>query len=616
MSKMLITDLYMLTMGQGFFDAGKKDEIGYFELFFRKLPKDMGYAVASGLRNVIKFVKDFGFTKSDIEYLRSLNKFSDEYLKYLQNMKFECDILAVPEGSVVFAYQPILQVRGPIIQAQLFEAVFLMYVNHASTVASRAARMVYAASGHDVIEQGPRSKHGESAAVEATVDAFIGGCAGTSCVESGRVYGLPLYGTMAHSFVKSFDSEAKAFEAYFNSFPDSAVFLLDNYNTLESGVPNAIKAAHGKKLFGVRLDSGDFENLSKQVRIKLDEAGMIDTRILASGSLDEYKIERIVSNGAPIDIFGVGEYMTGGSSFGLGMVYKLCAIERDGQIFPKMKISENNEKSSLPGVKRIYRLSDKDIIALDDEEVQGELLGAQIFKNGKLVYNQPTVFESRDYCTAQKEKLDRKFKMINDPSVYPVELSNKLIVLKEAIMKKEVLVVIDMVNGFVKFGALHSPIVDEITPYVVRLVKDFKSHGKQVIAFCDCHELNDPEFALFPPHCIKGTPEAELIPEIAVFEKDMTVFYKCVTDGMAMEGIRNFFTQNTFDSVTVVGCCTDICVQQFAIGLGKLYNSLGRKTEIIVPESAVATFDAPGHNAEKEHKKALSVMEKAGVKII
>lgn len=616
MDKMLLTDLYMLTMGQGYFDAGKKDDIGHFELFFRKLPKDMGYAVASGLRNVIQFVKDFGFTKENIAYLKSLNIFSDSFLRYLRNMKFECDIWAVPEGTVVFAYQPILQVRGPIIQAQLFEAVFLMYMNHASTVASRASRIVHAARGRAVIEQGPRSKHGETAAVEATVDAYIGGCAGTSCVEAGRIYGLPLYGTMAHSFVKSFDSETDAFEAYMKSFPDSAVFLLDSISTLESGITNAIKVAQAKKLFAVRLDSGDFESLSKHVRAKLDAAGMNNTKIIASGSLDEYKIEKLVMNKAAIDTFGVGEYMTGGSSFGLGMVYKLCAIERDGKIIPKMKISENNEKMSLPGIKRVYRQADKDVIALEGEKVKGELLGRQIFEKGRLVYTIPTILHSQEYCAAQKAKLGEKYKLVTDPSIYPVELSDGLVGLRNSIMKKDILVVIDMVNGFVKFGALHSPLVDKITANVVACIKDFKSRGKQIVAFRDCHAKDDIEFKSFPPHCIKGTSEADLIPEIAIYERDMTVFDKCFTDGLAMKEIKNFFILNKFDTITVVGCCTDICVQQFAIGLRESYDKIGRKTEIIVMKSAVATFDAAGHNAKEEHEKALTLMRGAGVKII
>ena len=613
---MLLTDLYMLAMGQGYFDAGKQDDVACFELFFRKLPKDMGYAVASGLRNVIKFVQDFGFSKDDIEYLRSLGKFSDGYLKYLRNMKFECDIWAVPDGTVIFPNQPLLQVKGPIIQAQLFEAVFLMYINHASTVASRASRIVCVADGRDVIEQGPRSKHGESAAVEATVDAFIAGCAGTSCVKAGAMYGLPLYGTMAHSFITSFDCEEQAFEAYTKSFPDTAVLLLDTYNTLESGVPNAIKVSRGKKLFGVRLDSGDFGMLSKQVRTKLDASGMKGTKILVSGSLDEFKIQKLLASNAPIDIFGVGEYMTGGNSFGLGMVYKLCAIERGGVSFPKMKISENGEKSSLPGVKRVYRQSGKDIIALEGEAVEGELLGVEIFKGGRLVYKQPSIRESREYCKLQKARFGEEYKKISDPSVYSVELSGGLIKLREAIMKNEVLVVIDMVNGFVRIGALHSPLVDKITPNIVEYIKDFKSRGKPIVAFRDCHDENDPEFEVFPPHCIKGTAEAEFISEIAEFEKDMTVFDKCVTDGMAMDDIRKYFTDNLFDSVTVVGCCTDICIQQFTVGLKKLYNELKRDTEIIVPAIAVATFDAPGHSAEEEHKKALAVMQGAGIKVI
>lgn len=619
MSKMLITDLYMLTMGQGYFDAGKQNDIGHFELFFRKMPKNAEYAIASGLRNVIKYIESFGFSDDDIKYLRSLGCFSEGYLAYLFSMKFECDIWAVPEGTVVFANQPILQVRGPIIQAQLFEAAFLMYVNHSSTVATRAARICDAAHGRNVTEQGPRSKQGESAAIEGAADAFIGGCTGTSCVEAGRQYGIPLYGTMAHSFVTSFPTERQAFEQYMKSFPEAAVFLVDTYDTVKSGMPNAIKVAQSqnRKLISIRLDSGDFENLSIKARAMLDAVGMKDTKIIASGSLDEEKIEKLILAGAPIDTFGVGENMTGTNGFGLGMVYKLCAIERDGRVYPKFKVSEGGEKSSLPGIKRIYRTKDKDYVTITcegaggaadkQETIKGEVLGIQIFKNGKLLIKPPSIFQTRDYCTAQKAKYGR---------ARNVELSDALMKLRSSIMKKEVLVIIDMVNGFVKHGALHSPLIDKITPRIIELIKDFEARGKSIIAFRDCHEENDIEFKAFPPHCIRGTSEVDLVHEIAVFEKSIQqVFDKNVFDGLAMEQIRDYFGHNSFDSVTLVGCCTDICVQQFALSLKKFYDKKGLGTTVCVVANAVATFDAPGHDAEKEHEKALAVMQRAGILI-
>ncbi|MBQ3923967.1 MAG: nicotinate phosphoribosyltransferase, partial [Firmicutes bacterium] len=373
----MITDFYEITMANGYFENGMQDDIAYFDMFFRKVPDNGGYAVMAGLEQVIDYLSNLKFTEEDIEYLRSKNCFDERYLDYLANFKFECDVWAIPEGTPIFPGEPILTVRGPVVQAQFVETMILLTINHQSLIATKASRIARAAEGRAIMEFGTRRAHGESAAVYGARAAYIGGCAGTACVLADRDLGVPALGTMAHSWVQMFDSEYEAFKAFVEVYPENATLLVDTYNVLKSGVPAAIKVFKEldppKK--GIRIDSGDITYLTKQARAMLDEAGLEDCKIVISNSLDEHIIRDVIHEGARIDSFGVGERLiTASSAPVFGGVYKLAALEKDGKIIPKIKVSENIEKITNPGFKTLYRMYDKDtdrviadLITLDEE---------------------------------------------------------------------------------------------------------------------------------------------------------------------------------------------------------------------------------------------------------
>lgn len=458
-------------MGNGYLLSGKKDMQACFDLYFRKVPDNGGFAIAAGLSEMIEFLEQLHFGKEDIEYLRSKNQFSEEFLQYLADFKFECDVYAVPEGTPIFPNEPLVTVKGPAIQAQLLETMLLLTINHQSLIATKANRIVRAAQGRPVFEFGSRRAQGSNAAILGARAAFVGGCAGTACACCEQLYGIPAVGTMAHSWIQMYDSELEAFEAYARYYPDNCILLVDTYNVIKSGIPNAIKAYEnvlkplGKRLKGIRIDSGDITYLTKKVRKMLDAAGLTDCTIFISNSLDEYIIRDILLQGASIDSFGVGERLiTSKSEPVFGGVYKLVATEKDGKYVPKIKLSENVEKITTPGYKKVYRLFSNetgnmvaDLIALYDEEFdftkpitlfdpvytwkkktfenyRVEEILKPIYEKGKLVYKTPTVMESKKYCAEQVGRLWDEVKRFENPQTYYVDLSQKLWDVKHSLL--------------------------------------------------------------------------------------------------------------------------------------------------------------------------------------
>ena len=468
----MLCDFYELTMGNGYYKDGMQDTITYFDIFYRDVPDKGGFAIAAGLEQIIDYVQDLHFDDDDIEYLRSRGMFDEGFLDSLRDFRFTGDIWAVPEGTPIFPGEPILTVRAPAVQAQLLETYMLLEINHQSLIATKANRICRAADGRAVLEFGSRRAQGIAGAVTGARAAFIGGCAGTACTVSDRIYGVPAAGTMAHSWVQMFPSEYEAFVSYCRTYPNGATLLVDTYDTLRSGVPNAIRAFNevlkplGITKCGIRLDSGDMAYLTKKARKMLDEAGWTECKITVSNSLDENIITEILSQGARIDSFGVGERLiTSKSSPVFGGVYKLCAIEdKDGNLIPKIKISENVGKITNPGFKKVYRLysrktgmAEADYITLHDETVDDtkplelcdpvarwktklmvdfeahELL-VPIFKNGELVYDCPALIDVKRNCAYQVSTLWQEVKRFSNPHGYYVDLSPKLMELKDAML--------------------------------------------------------------------------------------------------------------------------------------------------------------------------------------
>lgn len=464
----MLCDFYELTMGNGYFESGLQDRICYFDVFFRKCPDDGGFAIAAGLEQIIDYIQDLHFDAEDIAYLRGRNLFSPEFLEYLSRFRFTGDIWAVPEGTPIFPQEPILTVRAPAIEAQLVETFLLLAVNHQSLIATKANRIVRAARGRTVLEFGSRRAQGSSGAIDGARAAFIGGCKGTACTISDQLYGVPAGGTMAHAWVQTFDTQYDAFRAYCEIYPDNPVLLVDTYNTLKSGVPDAIRAFNdvlkprGLTKCGIRLDSGDMAYLTRQARQMLDEAGWTECKITVSNSLDEIIIQDLLIQGAQIDAFGVGERLiTARSEPVFGGVYKLVAYEDDeGNVVPKIKLSENVSKITTPQYKRVYRLFGNetgkaigDWLCTYDEDVKsncnpdGSLtifdpdatwkkktinnftakeLQKPIFVGGRLVYDMPSLEEIQQYCADQMETMWDEVKRFDNPHNYYVDLSQKL----------------------------------------------------------------------------------------------------------------------------------------------------------------------------------------------
>ena len=460
----MLCDFYELTMGNGYLEAGMKDRITYFDIFFRDVPDHGGYAICAGLERIIAYIQDLHFSEEDIEYLRSKDLFSERFLDYLRDFKFTGDVWAIPEGTPIFPREPIITVRAPAIQAQLVETFLLLIFNHQSLVATKTNRIVRAAEGRVVLEFGSRRAQGTDAAISGARAAYIGGCAGTACTISDQLYGVPAGGTMAHAWVQMFDTEYEAFKTYCETYPTNATLLVDTYNTLKSGVPNAIRAFNevlrpmGISKCGIRLDSGDMAYLSQKARKMLDEAGWPECQISVSNSLDERLIQNLFLQGAQIDMFGVGERMiTAKSEPVFGGVYKLTAVENDkGEIIPKIKCSENVEKITIPHFKKVYRLYNRDngkaiadYMTVHDEVVdeneplmlfdpyatwktknvcnfEARELLVPVFLNGKKVYQSPALKDIQAYCKQQVNTLWDEIKRFDNPQTYYVDLSQKL----------------------------------------------------------------------------------------------------------------------------------------------------------------------------------------------
>ena len=458
----LLTDFYELTMGNGYLENGLADTVCCFDLYFRKVPDNGGFAVMCGLEQAINYIKKLSFTDEDIAYLRDKKIFSEKFLDYLRNFKFSCDVWAIHEGTPVFPNEPLVIVKGPAIQAQLMETMLLLCINHQCLIATKAARIVKAADGRAVMEFGSRRAQGSDGAIYGARAAYIGGCAGTACTISDKEMGTPALGTMAHSWVQMFDSELDAFRAYAKCYPDACLLLVDTYNVLKSGIPNAIKVfnelrAEDHEPAGIRIDSGDITYLSRKARKMLDDAGFPNAKICISNSLDEYIIEDILRQGACIDSFGVGERLiTSRSEPVFGGVYKLTAVEKDGQIIPKIKLSENVTKITTPDFKELWRFYDKttgkaiaDLITCYGEEVDdtkpytifdpehpykkktvtdftAKKLLVQIFDKGECVYESPSATEIRDFCREQIGTLWSEVTRFENPHEYYVDLSKKL----------------------------------------------------------------------------------------------------------------------------------------------------------------------------------------------
>lgn len=469
----LMTDLYELTMMNGYLRHGMEKNRACFDLFYRKRGDMTAYCIAAGLEQAIEYVKNLRFSEDDVAYLESLHIFDDNFLHYLRGFHFTGEILALPEGSIVFPDEPIMRVTAPIMEAQLLETALLNIINHQTLIATKASRVVQAARGDSVLEFGLRRAQGPDAGIYGARAAMIGGCQLTSNVLTGRMFDVPVGGTHAHSWVMSFPDELTAFRAYANVFPNNCLLLVDTYDTLGSGVPNAIivfreLVEKGFKPVGIRLDSGDLSFLSRQARRMLDEAGFEDVKIFASGDLDEEIIWDLKAQGAAIDVWGVGtKLITSMDNPALGGVYKLCAEEVNGEFVPRIKISENPAKVTNPGRKQLYRFYDKrtgralaDLIALEDEDFSsGEPLEifdpnntwkrmtlcdytvrkmlVPVFENGELVYESPSLKEITEYSKQELDTFWDEYKRLHSPHRYKVDLSAKLFELKHSLLSKQ-----------------------------------------------------------------------------------------------------------------------------------------------------------------------------------
>lgn len=470
----MLCDFYELTMGNGYFKAGYQDRITYFDVFFRNVPDNGGFAICAGLDQLIDYIQNLHFDEEDIAYLRSKNLFCEEFLDYLRTLRFTGDIYAIPEGTPIFPREPVVTVRAPAIQAQLIETFTLLTINHQSLIATKASRVVRAARGRTVLEFGSRRAQGSQGAINGARAAYIGGCKGTACTISEQLYGVPAGGTMAHAWVQMFDSQYEAFKTYCEIYPNNAVLLVDTYNTLKSGVPDAIRAFNevlrpkGITKCGIRMDSGDMAYLTREARKMLDAAGWTGCQISASNSLDEYIIQDLLLQDAKIDVFGVGERMiTARSEPVFGGVYKLVAVEDEqGNVIPKIKVSENVDKITNPHYKKAYRLFDKqsgkamaDYLCVYDETVDdrrpleifdplatwkrktisnftAKVLQVPVFLQGKLVYQRPSLQEIQKYCAEQLSTLWEEIKRFDNPHSYYVDLSQELWEIKQQLLSQ------------------------------------------------------------------------------------------------------------------------------------------------------------------------------------
>ncbi|HHD2753424.1 TPA: nicotinate phosphoribosyltransferase [Clostridium perfringens] len=470
----MLVDFYELTMANGYFKNGIENKIAYFDMYFRRVPDGGGYCIMAGVEQLIEYLSNLHFSEDDIAYLKSKEIFCDKFLEFLINFEFTCDVWAIPEGNPVFPNEPLVIVKGPVIQAQFVETMILLTINHQTLIATKANRICRAAGDKTVMEFGSRRAQGYDGAIYGARAAAIGGCHSTACTIADQMFDIPAIGTMAHSWIQLFGDEYEAFKAWAVAYPDNCTLLIDTYNVLKSGVPNAIRVFDevlkplGKRPKGIRIDSGDITYLSKKCRKMLDDAGYPDCKIIVSNSLDEFIIRDVLSQGASIDAFGVGERLiTARSEPVFGGVYKLVAVEdEEGNIIPRIKISENEEKITNPGFKRLIRIFDNtthtalaDLILLNDEKIDTDTpleifnpihvwkrktltnyyvkdLLVKIFENGKVCYTNPSVMEIRDYAKKECEKLWPEILRFENPHTYYVDLSNGLWNLKHNLLHR------------------------------------------------------------------------------------------------------------------------------------------------------------------------------------
>ena len=468
----MLIDFYELTMANGYFNSNKRNQVVYFDLYFRSIPDRGGYALFAGLETIIDYIDNLKFTEEDIAYLRSKNTFSEPFLTYLKEFQFTGDLYAFKEGSVMFANEPIITVKAPIIEAQILETFLLQTVNHQSLIATKASRIKYAADGRLVLEMGARRAHGLSSSLHGARASYIGGVDGTSNVLADQVYGVNAIGTMAHSWVQLFDSEYEAFKTYAENYPNASTLLVDTYDTLHSGLPNAIKVIKEvllpkkAKNYAIRIDSGDLTYLSKKARKMLDDAGLKDCKIVVSNALDERLIRGLLLQGAPIDIFGVGERLiTAKSDPVFGSVYKLVAVEENQKIVPKIKISDNVEKITTPHFKTVHRIygeegrAEADLITLDNEKINPDKpltifdpqntwktktfttytlrnMHVPVYLNGKRVYQKPSIEEIKSYAQSELNSLWEEMRRFDYPHKYYIDLSKKLWKMKHDLIEK------------------------------------------------------------------------------------------------------------------------------------------------------------------------------------
>lgn len=469
----MLVDFYELTMGNGYLNSDVGNMIAYFDMFFRRVPDGGGYCIMAGVQQLMEYLSNLEFTEGDIEYLRSKKLFSEDFIDYLKNFEFTCDVWAVPEGNPVFPNEPLVTVRGPVIQAQFIETMILLTINHQTLIATKASRICRAAAGKPVMEFGSRRAQGYDGAIYGARAAVIGGCNSTACTIADQMFNIPAVGTMAHSWVQLFPTEYEAFKAWAETYPTNCTLLVDTYNVLKSGIPNAIKVFDevlkpmGLRPSGIRIDSGDITYLTKKCREMLDAAGYEDAKIIISNSLDEHIILDVLNQGAKVDGFGVGERLiTAKSEPVFGGVYKLSAIENNGEIIPKIKISENEEKITNPGFKKIYRIFDKnsdkaiaDLLTLNEETIDDSKpleifdpvhtwkkkklknyyvkeLMVKIFEKGKPVYTNPDVLAIREFAKKETERLWPEVLRFENPHTYYVDLSTSLWGLKQRLLHK------------------------------------------------------------------------------------------------------------------------------------------------------------------------------------
>ncbi len=635
----LLTDLYELTMAASYYQY-KPDTMATFDLFIRKMPPQRSYFIAAGLESALRYLERVRFDKEELKYLKGLKLFPQEFIEYLTKFRFRGTVWALPEGTVFFPEEPIIRITAPIIEAQIIESFLLNIINLQVTMATKAARVVTASRGRAVYDFSLRRTQGREAAMQVARCSYMAGCRGTSNVLAGKVFDIPVAGTMAHSFVMSFESELSSFRAFARTFPQKAILLIDTYKEMQ-GLRNAITVAKemeqtGVKLRGIRLDSGDFVSSSKKMRRILDNKGLSYVGIFASGNLDEYKIKTLLDRGARIDSFGVGTHMgTASDTPYSDVVYKIAAVtDAQGRFLPTMKLSRS--KMTYPGSKQVWRYCDKkgnfkrDLLTLEQEKIQGaKPLLIKVMEKGKLKYTFPSLSAIRQYCSDNLSRLPERYKRIDKPERYSLKISKSLKHLSTQVSRKiltrsaslglpsVVFMDIDTQQDFMdKNGALPVPQAHKITGNLRRLTNFAQKRKMMIVASADKHRVGDPEFKLFPPHCVKGTREQRKIAATQYRPATTIACNKRYPDSVLRSRVRGkmavileksqlsvFSNPNTKPllrdviQVYIYGVATEYCVREAVLGL----RHLDIKT-VVISDAIKAVSPSAGKKTVKELK--------------